>query len=74
MSLIDNDGFIEGYERTAERLVEPNPLVIGGVGITISNGLRIDNFLLNDEGDLNEIVGIEGSRVQKLTTFVQYTE
>ena len=74
LSLIDNDGFIEGYERTAERLIEPNSLVIGGLGITVSNGLRIDNFRLNDESDLEEVVGIEGSRVQKLTTFVQYSE
>jgi PKD repeat protein len=74
LSLIDNDGFLEGYERPAERLIAPHPLVIGGEGITVSNGLRIDNFRLNAEGDLEEVIGIEGSRVQKLTTFVQYSE
>ena len=74
LSLIDNDGFVEGYERAAERLVIPDPLVIGGEGLTVSNGLRIDNFILNDEGDLEEVVGLEGSRVKKITTFVQYSE
>jgi hypothetical protein len=79
LRLIDPEGFIEGYEVAAERLIEAHPLVVGGEGLTISNiaengALRIDNFLLNPEADLEEVVGIEGSRVQKLTTFIKYQE
>ena len=74
LSLIDPEGFVEGYETQAERLTETNPLVSGGEGITVAGGLRIDNFILNTESDLENLVGIEGSRVQRLTNFIQYTE
>jgi YVTN family beta-propeller protein len=74
LSLIDRDGFVEGYEYPAERIIEAHPLVVGGEGLTISGGLRLDSLVLNEDGDLESVVGLEGSSAQRLTSFIFYSE
>ena len=42
--------------------------------LIIADGLRLEHRLIDSNIDLIEDIGIESSRLQKLTNFVQYTE
>ena len=76
LSLIDADGFIEGYELSVDRLINADPMIYGNDQsvLIIADGLRLEHRLIDGNLDLIEDIGIESSRLQKLTNFVQYTE
>ena len=76
LTLVDFDGFIEGYDLSVDRLIEANPLIFDDhkMGLVISDGIRLEHRIIEENGDLSESIGIESSRLQKLTNFIQYIE
>ena len=76
LSLIDPDGFIESYDLSVDRLINADPMIYGKDQpvLIIADGLRLEHRLIDSNIDLIEDIGIESSRLQKLTNFVQYTE
>jgi YVTN family beta-propeller protein len=76
LSLVDYDGFIEGYDLAIDRLIEANSLLFDDnqTGLVVSDGIRLEHRIIEDNGDLTESIGIESSRLQKLTNFIQYAE
>ncbi len=84
LRLIDNEGFIEGYELNVKRIISADSSIYGAdqPALILATGLdnqtedpRVGHHLIDTNQELVEDVGISVSRrLQKLTNFIQYTE
>ena len=54
----------------ASRLAPLDGRYLEGPGFAISDGARLDNYLLTAEGDLEALVGVNGARVQRIAPFL----
>lgn len=55
------------------RLAPLNSDYLEGDGFALSDGARLDNYLLTSEGDLEPLVGVNGARVQRLAPLLLRT-